>query len=392
MKRKSLTYLTVIAFVFGMLAVPAYAKKPIQPPPDPEPAVGCAESGSFFPAFVYAFDNQLFLSNAAGDCSLFVYRAAESIGGVPSNIGYRLFEDATAGHFVGKVVWSERLLDTPGKIMLLEFEVQDGVLLNDLPMIPRTLVVEPDNWGNLYAPDLSPDGTRIVASTYEAGEVMGYLVEYEIPQQDEFEGPGEIAFADGQVIFQLAASDTVAGHAAIGRPLYGLRNDRERVYFRFDYPERVFAYVERDPVYGWADYSTDYTVVATRSGGGDLSAVGFWADYREVLARRATVDGFDFVEILDPDACEATIPAGTAADCIVIGQGDGIEAWGAISFTTRTEGSLPALLYLYDVDARNVGYSIRECDPSLAEVSCHVTLYEGVKDPKRTYYGVDSAD
>ena len=90
---------------------------------------------------------------------------------------------------------------------------------------------------------------------------------------------------------------------------------------------------------------------------------------------------------VDVDACvDGTRP------CVIV---DGIEGWDEPSFTTFTEGQLPALLYLRREEARNIGYSIRECNLTAALLStdiCYRTVVAGIKNPKRTLYGVDSAD
>jgi hypothetical protein len=346
----------------------------------------CAHSESFFPAFAYVFTGEIFLSNAEGDCSISIYKEGEGIADVSSDISYRLFHDQG----IGKIIWSRRSWDnsiagfTPSKTYLLEFSVDDGVITDPFPLVPRLLLEEPWNFGNIYHPDLSPDGDSFIVAAYESGETEGYIWEFDIP------GDGPVDIDNKREVAYLIPSE--AGgleNATFHGPLYGLMNQPNRVYFGYDYPDRKYAYVELND----GSRPTPVQVAERFEGHLDPGSIGLW-DFgdgvKEVMSLSGSVHGNGAIEILDVDACVAN-PDGD--DCVIL---DSIQGSGTTSFATRSNsGPLPILLYMYDVDARNVGYSIRECvlnDEYQSSGSCYRTVIDGIKDPTRTLYGVDSAD
>ena len=360
---------------------------PVDPPPDPEPenpGALCVDSGSSFPAFAYVFTGEIFLSNSEGDCSISIYKSDE----LSANISYRFFGNLETGNGSGKIVWSTRYFDfklvggfTRSRTLLLEFQAEAGAITTPLPLAPRLLLEEPENFGNAFHPDLNLTGDKVIISAYELGEVRGYIWEFDIPES------GSVAMEDVRVLTTLEVDEEQGlDHATFHGPLYGLSDQRERIYFGYDYPDRKISYIEKVTDNLWSEP----TLITERQDGAlEPGSVGLW-DFgtgpKEVLARSYTEDGIDFIEILDVDAC-----ANNVGDCVIV---DGIEGWDRSSFTTFTEGQLPALLYLFDVDARNVGYSIRECDLSILQSggTCYRTVISGIKDPKRSLYGVDSAD
>lgn len=360
----------------------AMAKKPPKPPPEPppDPGAACAESDSFFPAFVYAFGSEIRLSNAAGDCSILVHELINTeIRGIDaSSIKYRLFA-TEGGGWLGKVIWSEQQDYTvqngwpPTEVRMLEFQVSDQVITTPLPLEPRVLLVEPEGWENFETPDLSPDGERFVVQVkYSDDAGSAYIFEYDIP------GSGPIDPLSGELVVELNAEDLGLEIVYGSRPTYGIVSDGDRVYFGYGKPQRNLAFVEKAADERW---SSDVQLVVTREDGqGGPGDVGIWSDGSEVVARLNEVDGLESIEILDVDACV------TGEGACVLAQG--IEAVQVGSFTTFTEGSLPALLYLYDVDARLVGYEIRECD---LMQSCRIVI-PGIKDRTRTLHYVDAAD
>jgi hypothetical protein len=216
----------------------------------------------------------------------------------------------------------------------------------------------------------------------------GYIWEFEIPED------GPVAFEDVSELLFLDISenpDLVSGTPRT--PLYGLSDEHQRIYFNYytgSYPyTRNPSYIQKNG----EEWDAPILIVQRPGGTRGLGSVMEW-DYdntgvfREVIAYTTEVDGIDQIEILDVDECVET----AGQNCVVV---DGIEGWDGASFTTRTEGQLPALLYLYDVDARNVGCSIRECDLTAAmnaPDTCYRTVIEGIKDRSRSLWGVDSAD
>ncbi|MGB5291830.1 MAG: hypothetical protein WBN41_10325 [Lysobacterales bacterium] len=388
MNTRFLKWLLTATVLFCMIFVAANvaAKKPVKPPPDPDPVdTGslCVDSGSLFPAFAYVFTGELFLSNSEGDCSISIYKSDE----VSAHISYRFFGDLAMGDGYGKIVWSSRYFDfklggfTRSKTFLLEFQAEAGAITTTLPLAPRLLLEEPESFGNVFHPDLNLTGDKVIISAYELGEVRGYIWEFDIPES------GPVAMEDVRVLTTLEVDeDQGLDHATFHGPLYGLSDQRERIYFGYDYPDRKFSYIEKVTDNLWSEP----TLITERWDGAlDLGSVGLW-DFgngsKEVLARSYTEDDIDFIEILDVEACTSN-----EGDCVII---NGIEGWDRSSFTTFTEGQLPALLYLFDVETQNVGYSIRECDLSILQSggTCYRTVISGIKNSKRSLYGVDSAD
>lgn len=378
-----------------LLATTVDAKKPGKPPPEPEPSTdgaACVESGSFFPAFMYVVsdfghhgqtENEIFLSNAIGDCRIPIYTTTDVI--VPT-VSYRLSGNR------GKIVWSTREWSkriasyTPAKILLLEFEIEGGAITTPLPLMPRVILEEPDwgtDGGNVYSPDLSPSGDSVIVSAYQPGEVVGYIWEFVIPDPES----GPVEAWNWDVVFSLER-DLEEGleRGTLHYPHYGLREDR--IYFGFvDYSGRNLAYIQKDSN-GW---SQEPVIIATREEGLGPSGIGLW-DYgygeREVLAYPHAYGDSDTIEILDVDVCTGLEPEGF---CVVV---DTIEGFDQANFTTFAEGPLPALMYLYDENMDNAWYSIRECNLESAIVgdSCYRTVIDVIMSDKQTISFIDSAD
>ena len=332
-----------------------------EPDPDPEnPGSLCADSGSFFPAFAYVFTGEIFLSNSEGDCTISIHKAEKTISGVPSNISYRFYGGPAEGDGHGKIAFAQRdgLVNyTLTEILLLEFDIEAGAITTPLPLSPRLIMLEPEGFGNVYAPDLHPDDNKVIVTAYEPGEVRGYIWEFDIPDPgsgyvDSEEDVRELAYLD--------VNEHQVEHATFHNIRYGMSDQHERVYFGYGiYPQWKLSYIEKEESGNWSLPA----VIAERFGGYlGPGSIMEW-DYdgsgpREVMAFTNKVDGGDQIEILDVDACvDNTRP------CVVI---EGIEGWDEASFTTFTEGPLPALLYLHKEDARNIGFSIRECDLTAA--------------------------
>jgi len=380
---------TVSLCLAGAVSSVAMAKKPPKPPPEPPPDPGavCAESASFFPAFVYAFGGEIRLSDAAGECSIPVNELedAEFRGNDASSIRYRLFDEGN-DLWRGRVIWTENpdySLKTgwpPTEIRMLEFEVSDQVITTPLPLEPRVLLVEPEGWENFETPDLSPDGERFVvqARFSEDEGAAAYIFEYAIPET------GPIDPGNHELVVALDADELGLDSVYASRPTYGVVSGGDRVYFGYGHSPRNLAYVEKNSPENWNSEAEPVLVVTREDGQGGPGDVGLWFDGREVVARLDEVDGLESIEILDVDACVAG-----EVGCVLV---DGIEAVQVGSFTTITEGPLPALLYLYDVDARLVGYEIRECDLTQPPASCGRTVIPGIKDRTRTLQFVDAAD
>jgi len=373
----------MVFFCLTLVASSAVAKKPVKPPPEPEPGIGgaaCVET-ELFPAFVYEITGELFLSNAEGDCSIPIYRTDGLL--MASNMSYRFLGDMVTGNGVGKIVLSERSLINrktyaPPKIILVEFEVIDREITTTLPMTPRVLLEQPDDFSVGFG-DLSPTGDKIIVSA-SSEHPTGYIWEFEIPQS------GMVEPENWNVLF------TLEDDAGIMNPLYGLSDEQERIYFQYDWPDIKLVYIQKDP--GSADWSQNPVLIAEDDslfpGSG---AIGLW-DYGSGLREVLAAGSWDTIKIFDIDTCAGSIPPGSGDACIVV---DGIEGWGprGISFTTFTQGPLPALLSLYDLALPNMLLSIRECnlDTLMAgSESCYRTVIEGFKDPKRDVYNLDSAD
>ena len=244
-------------------------------------------------------------------------------------------------------------------------------------MTPRVVLEEPD-WGEGYggdvkSPDLSPLGDRIIVLASTPDRVTSYIWEFEIPESD----PVETWSWD--VLF------TIEGIDWLRRPLYGLSDEQERIYFDTDY--KMF-YIQKDPdTHVW---SPNPVLIAEDAQQPD--AIGLW-DYGSGLREVLAYSSRDIITILDVDACTGLVTPGSGFRCIVV---DGIEGWRASTFTTSTKGPLPALLYLYQVNKPYWGNSIRECNLVKALLeggeSCHRTVLEAVRSKTRIVVGLDSAD
>ncbi len=370
----------MVFFCLTLVTSSAVAKKPVKPPPEPEPGDGAAcVDTELFPAFVYELTGELFLSNAEGDCSISIYRSAGVIQGYPSDISYRFFGDMDTGDGIGKIVWREKsLIDSTRMIvLLLEFEIEDREITTSLPMTPRVVLEEPlwgeDYGGNILGPDLSPSGDRIIVSARTPDEVTSYIWEFEIPESDPVEP------------WSWNTLFTTDGIGRINRPLYGLSNERERIYFSQNFK---LLYIQRNP--DSLVWSQNPVLIAEGEGYSD--AIGLW-NYGEGLREVLAYQHSQMITILDVDACTGSIPPDSGFRCTVV---DGIEGFNGITFSTFAEGPLPALLYLYNVDKRFYGYSIRECNLEQALLeggeSCYRTVHEAVRSKTRIIIGVDSAD
>lgn len=364
----------------------------IDPEPDPDPGnpgAACADSESFFPAFAYVFTGEILLSNSAGDCSFPIYNADGTMMGVPTSFSYRLYDTEIEDVDEGKIVWTQRdpADDTVMNVLLAEFVIEAGVITTPIPIVPRVIFQEPVGYGSIMQPDLHPDGNKVIVSAFQVGEEEGWIWEFNIPDADS--GPAQN--------FEILAHRNVSDDAEqrfgdFMQPLYGMSLMPERVYFGLftgsSYPYKTdLLYIEKD-----TETSSWSEPVLIRQGlDGDLGP-GSMAEWeydqelgvREVMAYTNTIDGTDFIEILDVEEC-----VNNTDRCVVV---DGIEGWDGPQFTTFTEGPLPALLYLYDVDVHNVGYSIRECELTSLPDCPYRTVIDGIKNPKRTLFGVDSAD
>lgn len=396
MNSRIFKWLVSFAAFFCLILVvsTATAKKPVKPPPEPEPGgngAACMDT-ELFPAFVWEKSKmqEFFLSNAEGDCSISVYLGNEYEG--TSSFSYRFFGDMESGNGTGKIVWSQRMeipksfYFYPAEIMLLEFEVENREITTPLPLVPRVLMVAPEEMGNVFRPDLSPSGDRVIVSAYTPREIIGYIWEFEIPDPES--GPVE----EWDVLFTQEADEELG--LAVGTlhyPHYGLDDQRNRIYFGFDYPDHKLAYIEQNPSTGvWSKEATLITELEKGIGPRAIGLWGFGDGVKEVIASSRYIDGSRIIGVFDIDACASTVPPGVGDDCIIA---DGIEGWiHGISFTTHTEGPLPALLYIYDVDVKKVGYEIRECDLTLPGDLCYRTVIEGIVNRTRTVYSVDSAD
>jgi len=382
---------TVIAAVsLILLAANATAKKPVKPP-DPEPTDPgslCADSGSFFPAFAYTysgdFTGEIFLSNSAGDCTISIYTRDDALGSGPYRINYRFFSGAGEDDGYGRIVWKA----SDENIVLLEFQVEAKAITTPLPLTPKIVLRQSDFVAGVSGPQLSPDGNRFIVSAYETDGVRGYIWEFNIPES------GAVAIDDIRELARLDVNEDPVETAGFSDLLYGLSDQHERIYFNYDYPDRKIGYIEKG-MDGWSkpvlilEYPDIYPPWPSAP-----EAVGLWdfgSGLKEVLSIPTAYGGNGPILILDVDAC---VESKVLEDCVVL---DSIQGFQSTSFTTRTEGQLPALLYRYVAVARNrnVFWSIRECNLSVALDSadtCYRTVIEASKDTKRDIWGIDSAD
>jgi len=322
----------------------ALAKKP-KPPPDPViDGAACADSVSFFPAFVYTVDNELFLSNADGDCAIPIYKTDWSIGGAPSNLSYRWYGDVYSGN--GIITWSEQRLDRyrytyqwlNSKIMLLHFTVNERIIDQTLPITPSILLEAPDTIpvGNVFDPDLSPSGDRVLIAGFENYEdyfIDEILIDCAPPEQcrNRIFGGWVNEYGD---------------YYNTNGPHYS--PDEKRIYFELvNYPNRRLVFIEKDENGEW---SADPTLILDHDDGGlGYGSVGYW-DHdndgyaEEVFAHPRDFLGYRSIEILDVEACVAG-----ASDCVVGKNGEDIiiEGYGP-SFTSFSDGP-PDLLFLHEL-------------------------------------------
>lgn len=372
----------MVFFCLTLAASSVVAKKPIKPDPDPGiDGAACVDSLSYFPAFVYSVSgNEIFLSNAAGDCSISIYKTDRTIGGNPSHLSYRLFGDSSP--FTGVIAWSEQYRDDdrvwyPSKIQLLSFTVQDGEIVEPLPIEPILLLEAQyaPPVGNVYAADLSPEGDRVVFAGYENNSDNYFIDETII----------DCAPLCRSRIYETQP-DAYGDNVSIHQPLYSL--DKQRIYFELDYPDRRLVFIEKDES-GWSD---PVLILAHEDGDLDVGAIGYWdhdgdSFAQEVIAHPRRLLDYDTIEILDIEACLATEPHG-GDDCVVIGSrsDEGIVIEGfAPSFTSFT-GEPPDLLYLVETKR---GPAVHEFDLSgLSER----TAINAIKDKNLWVWGVDAAD
>lgn len=320
------------------------AKKPKPPPEPPIDGAACAESVSFFPAFVHALDNELFLSNAAGDCAIPVYKTDWSIGGAPSNLSYRWYGDEYSG--TGIITWSEQRYDRKGrttgwlnsKIMLLHFTVDKRVIDQALPITPSLLLEAPDTLpvGNVFDPDLSPSGGRVLITGFENYEEYFFdeiLINCTPPE------PCRNRIFEGWL-------NEYGDYFNIKGARYSL--DEQRIYFELvNYPNRRLVFIEKN---GNGEWSSAPTLILDHDDGGlGYGSVGYW-DHdddgyaEEVFAHPRDYLGYRSIEILDVEACVAGSP-----DCVVSRGGEEIviEGYGP-SFSSFSDGP-PDLLFLYEL-------------------------------------------
>ena len=367
----------------------ALAKKPT-PPPDPiDDGAACVDSGSDFPAFIYVEirdDDEIYLSNAAGDCSISVYKAEWNISGVPTHLSYRYYGDFSSGH--GTIVWSEQQRDDdyvplPSKIQMLNFTISGGAVVESLPIVPTLLIQQ----GTLYAPDLSPEGERVLFTGNE-NDGLNYFIDEMIID----------CAPDCRTRIFETRPDLNGDHISIHQPLYGL--DGQRIYFEYGYPDRKLAFIAKDEDGYWPalDYgsSTSGTttsdpvlILAHEEGSLGVGGIGYW-DYdndgfaEEVIAHPRYFTDYHAIEILDVEACVAN-----EAACTVSRYGEDIVIEGrSPSFTTFTDNP-PALLYTYQT-SKTSGVALRELN--LQDFTGR-TLIEAITGRRSPFLGgVDSAD
>ncbi len=365
-----------LCLCLGLSASSALAKKP-KPPPDPViDGAACADSVSFFPAFVYSVDNELFLSNADGDCAIPVYKSPTDwiIGGNPDKLSYRWYGDADAG--IGKVVWEEDYVGRKNRIsdkfQLLSFTVVDGAIVDALPISPDLLLDVGDGApaGLVASPELSPMGDRVVFTG--VGLVGGLLYFF----MDEMEIHCAPLCRDR--VFE-SWQDANGDGFKPNSPHYSL--EKERIYFELiDHPIRRLVFIDKDINGAW---STEPTLIMDDHEDGRYGpgSVGYW-DHdgdgyaQEVIAHeREFIDGYETIEILDVEACVAGSP-----DCVLTRDDEEIviEGYGP-SFNSFSDGP-PDLLFLRE-DLPGEEWTIREYD-----------LSTGSEHPIKTINGLSGID
>lgn len=383
------------------------------PDPEPDPVIdgsACADSESFFPAFAYMvsthLDNdpyaeytEIFLSNAEGNCAIQIYGTSDDYRAI--QLSYRFFSNNT-----GRIVFTEsKFIDdlwaaAPNQIRMLDFSINEGAIVEELPLSSTVLAKAPDvdgiRDGSIYMPDLSPMGNRVVFVGLNGDGDIYFIDEIEIACASEMQCR--------QRVFETQSD--VAGEAVyLANPHYSLEKDR--IYFELGHPLKKVVFIEKEGgIWPALDYdsedpslSSDPTLIL--DGEGDVlkvRSVGLW-DYngsgaREVIAmpRRITSD-LDSIEILDVEACLETDPPGSDS-CVVLGVGSesGITIEGdtllPVSFTSFNENP-PALLLRKYVGRPNESSSILEAN--LNDYNEQI-LINAVKDRKKFIGSVDSAD
>lgn len=374
------------------------------PPPDPDPEDPgslCADSESDFPAFAYTVSTQLdndpwleyteiFLSNAEGNCAIKIYGTDEDYWSL--HLSYRYFPDDNTG----RIVFTERkyiddlFAHAPTQIRMLNFSIDEGAIVEDLPLSSTLLVQAPDvdgiADGSLSFLDLSPMGDRVVF-VGSNNDDKPFIDEIKIDCASNPECR--------QRIFETKG-------VPLKSSLYSL--DKERVYFTVDYPNRNVVFIEKESG-NWPALKYDNPEYPRLSsvptlileGEGDyqhIKSIGLW-DHdgsgiaQEVIAmpRHITSDLYS-IEILDVEACLEADP-----QCVV----PGVASASAnvmdatllpVSFTSY-DVYPPALLLVKYVGRRNETGSILEVN--LNDFDEQI-LINAIKDRKKIIHSMDSAD
>jgi hypothetical protein len=332
---------------------PLCADDPVDPPPepdpDPDPSASCANSGSNFPAFVYEVQDQLFLSDATGDCTIAIYKTERQ---TPWGKSFRYFPDdgdLTSGH--GHLAWLERdETNQPMQLYTAEFHVDNGSIVETLPLTPTPLMAEESYITN---PALSANASQI----YFAGRVG-------TPEQ-HFIDVIDLDTEERSRVFETTADEYTPV------VIYGLEPglDDKRMYFSLwplyapdgsiDWTQSL-VYIERDGDGNWPEIA--YDASDTRLGSepteimvdddrhGDALSVGFWdhdgdGELNTVLSWSTNVDFWE-VEILDIENC-----VNGDEPCIVLGtrSASGLAYEGDRPSLTSFSEYPPSLLHIrYD--------------------------------------------
>jgi hypothetical protein len=283
---------------------------PSDPPPDPDPVdpgALCANSGSYFPAFVYEVEDQLFLSDAAGGCAIAIYEAARQI---PWGKSFRYFpedDDPTSGY--GRLAWVERDdLSAPTQLYTAEFHVDNGAIVETLPLTPTPLTAPESHIAN---PALSANASQVYATGCEDTTEKCFIDVFDL--ETGVRSP----------VFETTPDEVSSVLISGMEP--GLAD--QRLYFRvwaqhapdgsFDYTQSL-VYIERGDDGNWpgiaydasdARLSSEPTVIMVDDyrHGGALS-VGFWdhngdGELNAVLSQSSYIVDFWEVEILDVENC-----------------------------------------------------------------------------------------
>ena len=407
--------LFVVIFCLAVASSNVIAGKPDKPPkPRPNPDLvdgsACVDSGSFFPAFVYSIESEkgseIILSNAAGDCTIPVYKTSAGIGGTPSYLSYRLFEDK------GRIVFTEAqpitsrpFRDTPPKIQLLEFQFDGAEIVSELPLSPTLLIEGPDidgmRQGNFRASDLSPSGEHVLFAGYTVDSETGTKTNYFIYEIEIECSP--VTNCTNRV-FETQLMDGYL--PVVQSPRYSLT--RDRIYFEYGSSVRKLAFIEKDLNGEWPslDYvtssdpqlSSDPTLILEHGDGRYQFALGYWDHdgdtlINEVIAhprRFPELDAYT-IEILDVEHCLSTEQPG-ADECVVIGDrsDDALVIYGSgPSFITIPDDN-PKLLFMDKVNG-SFGPAIFEFELDTAAESILIDALESRKH-EQVIQGVDSAN